>query len=147
MNKSQERIVRLIQKLEEIIPLYMKKDEDKGVSNGNVAVCLIDEAGGVFGKVFANNNKIRARESFRVAWIKASQVWLTGMKTGEYEKKVYSGELSEGISGINKPDFIGWEGGQPIILKDGSKLSIGFSGFRGVTDLEIVLKAIEQIET
>jgi glc operon protein GlcG len=147
MNKSQERIIHLIQKLEDLIPLYMKKDEDKSISNGNVAVCIIDEAGGVFGKVFVHNNKIRARESFRVAWIKASQVWLTGVKTGEYEKKVYNGELSEGISGINKPDFIGWEGGQPIVLKDGAKLSVGFSGFRGVTDLEIVLKALEQIET
>jgi glc operon protein GlcG len=147
MNKSQERIIHLIQKLEDIIPLYMKKDEDKFISNGNVAVCIIDEAGGVFGKVFVHNNKIRARESFRVAWIKASQVWLTGMKTGEFEKKVYTGELSEGISGINKPDFVGWEGGQPITLRDGSILSIGFSGFRGETDLEIVLKALEQIET
>ncbi len=146
MNKSQECIVSLIQKLEGLIPLYMKKDEDKGVSNGNVAVCIIDEAGGVFGKVFAHKNKIRARESFRIAWIKASQVWLTGMKTGEYEKKVYSGEINEGTVGISKPDLIGWEGGQPITLKDGSKLSVGFSGFRGVTDLEIVLKALEQIE-
>jgi len=147
MNNPQERIVHLIQRMEELIPLYMKKDEDKGVSNGNVAVCIIDEAGGVFGKVFAHNNKIRARESFRVAWTKASQVWLTGMKTGEYEKKVYANEISEDIAGIRKPDFIGWEGGQPIILKDGTKLSVGFSGFRGVTDLEIVLKALEQIET
>jgi uncharacterized protein GlcG (DUF336 family) len=146
MNISLERIDCLIRKIEELIPLYMKKDEDKAVSNGNVAVCIIDEAGSVVGKVFANNNKIRARESFKVAWIKASQVWLTGMKTGEYEKKVYSGELSEGIVGISKPDLIGWEGGQPVVLKDGSKLSIGFSGFRGVTDLEIVLKAVEQLE-
>jgi glc operon protein GlcG len=147
MDTSQDRIIRLIKKLEELIPLYMKNNEEKSISNGNVAVCIIDEAGGVYGKVFVNNDKIRARESFRVAWIKASQVWLTGMKTGEYEKKVYSGELSEGISGIRKPDFIGWEGGQPIVLKDGSKLSAGFSGFRGETDLEIVLKGIEQIET
>jgi glc operon protein GlcG len=147
MNKSQERIEHLIQKIEELIPLYLKKDEDNAVSNGNVAICIIDEAGGVSGKVFVHNNKIRARESFRVAWIKASQVWLTGMKTGEYEKKIYSGELSEGVSGINKPDFIGWEGGQPITLKDGSKLSVGFSGFRGETDLAIVLKALEKIET
>ena len=146
MNISLERIDCLIRKIEELIPLYMKKDEDKAVSNGNVAVCIIDESGRVFGKIFANNNKIRARESFRVAWIKASQVWLTGMKTGEYEKKVYSGEVSEGIAGIKKPDFIGWEGGQPVVLKDGSKLSIGFSGFRGETDLEIVLKAVERLE-
>ena len=147
MNKSQEYIISLIQKLEELVPLYKKKDEDKAVSNGNVAVCIIDEAGGVFGKVFIHNNKIRARESFRVAWTKASQVWLTGMKTGEYEKKIYNNEIAEETVGISKPEFIGWEGGQPIILKDGIKLSVGFSGFRGVTDLEIVLKALEQIET
>ena len=146
METSQNRMLRLINKLEELIPLYMKKEEERNISNGNVAVCIIDEAGGVYGKVFVNSDKIRARESFRVAWIKASQVWLTGMKTGEYEKKVYSGELSERISGIRKPDLIGWEGGQPVILKDGSKLSAGFSGFRGDTDLEIFLKGIEQIE-
>jgi hypothetical protein len=35
-------------------------------------------------------NKIR--ESFRVAWTKASQVWITGMKTGEYEKKIFNSE-------------------------------------------------------
>ena len=147
MNKSKERIEHLIQRIEKLIPLYMKKDEDKGVSNGNVALCIIDEAGEVFGKVFIHNNKIRARESFRVAWTKASQVWLTGMKTGEYEKKIYNNEIAEETVGISKPEFIGWEGGQPIILKDGIKLSVGFSGFRGVTDLEIVLKALEQIET
>ena len=143
MNNSLERIDCLIRKIEELIPLYRKKDEDKAVSNGNVAVCIIDEAGGVFGKVFANNNKIRARESFKVAWIKASQVWLTGMKTGEYEKKIYSGELSEGIVGISKPDLIGWEGGQPVVLDKYTKLSVGFSGFRGFNDLAIVTKAME----
>jgi glc operon protein GlcG len=146
MNKTKERIDRLIGKLDELVPLMMKREEDRAVSNGNTAVCIIDEAGEIFGKLFFNNNKIRARESFRVAWIKASQVWLTGMKTGEYEKKVYSGELSEGIAGISKPDFIGWEGGQPVVLKDGTKLSVGFSGFRGVTDLEIVLEAVAQVE-
>lgn len=146
MNKTTEQISRLLGKLDELVPVIVKREEDRAVSNGNVAVCIIDESGEIFGKLFVNNNKIRARESFRIAWIKASQVWLTGVKTGEYEKKVYSGEISEGIAGISKPDFIGWEGGQPVILKDGSQLSVGFSGFRGVTDLEIVLKAVEQIE-
>jgi glc operon protein GlcG len=130
-----------------LVPVIVKREEDRAVSNGNVAVCIIDESGEIFGKMFINTSKIRARESFRIAWIKASQVWLTGVKTGEYEKKVYSGEISEGIAGISKPDFIGWEGGQPVILKDGSQLSVGFSGFRGVADLEIVLKAVEQIDT
>jgi glc operon protein GlcG len=42
------------------------------------------------------------------------------------------------------PDMIGWEGGQPITLKDGTKLSIGYSGFRGTSDLEIVIKALKK---
>jgi glc operon protein GlcG len=145
MKKPSEEIEKLIEKIEELIPVYRNSEEDKNISNGNVAVCIISESGALFGKLFVNNNKIRARESYRVAWIKASQVWLTGMKTGEYEKKVYSGEINEGIAGISKPDLIGWEGGQPIILKSGLKLSVGFSGFRGITDLEIVVKASEQI--
>jgi len=146
MKKSTEQIEQLIRKIEELIPVYMNNNEDKNISNGNTAVCIIDESGALFGKLFVNNNKIRARESYRVAWIKASQVWLTGMKTGEYEKKVYSGEVNEGIAGISKPDLIGWEGGQPICFKNGLKLSVGFSGFRGTSDLEIVVKALEQID-
>ena len=146
MNAAQHRILQLLQKIEELVPVFMKKEEDKSISNGNVAVCVMDGDGGVYGKMFVNNDKIRARESFRVAWIKASQVWLTGMKTGEYEKKVFNGELSERTVGLRKPDLIGWEGGQPVVLKDGTKLSAGFSGFRGETDLEIVLKAVEQVE-
>jgi glc operon protein GlcG len=146
MNTSQARIIRLIKNIEELIPLYLKNNEEKNISNGNVAVCIIDGDGGVYGKVFVNSDKIRARESFRVAWVKASQVWLTGMKTGEYEKKIFNGELSERESGIKRPDFIGWQGGQPVVLKDGSKISAGFSGFHGETDLEIVLKASEKIE-
>jgi glc operon protein GlcG len=146
MKKSAEQIEQLIEKIEELIPFYRNSEEDKNISNGNTAVCIIDESGALFGKLFVNNNKIRARESFKVAWVKASQVWLTGLKTGEYEKKVYSGEINEGVAGISKPDLIGWEGGQPITLKSGLKLSVGFSGFRGVSDLEIVVKASEKIE-
>jgi uncharacterized protein GlcG (DUF336 family) len=146
MKTSAEQIELLIQKIEELIPVYMNNNEDKNISNGNTAVCIIDETGALFGKLFVNNNKIRTRESYRVAWIKASQVWLTGIKTGEYEKKVYIGEINEGIAGISKPDLIGWEGGQPITLKSGLKLSVGFSGFRGISDLEIVVKATEKIE-
>jgi glc operon protein GlcG len=65
------------------------------------------------------------------------------MATGEYEKKVFNGEIDERIYGISRPDFIGWQGGQPVALKDGSKLSVGFSGFRGISDIEIVKKALE----
>jgi glc operon protein GlcG len=68
------------------------------------------------------------------------------MKTGEYEKRLFNEEFDEKRFGIEKPDLIGWEGGQPIILKNGVKLSVGFSGFRGVYDLEIVVKAVAAME-
>jgi glc operon protein GlcG len=77
--------------------------------------------------------------------MKASQVWITGMKTGEFEKKVFNNELNEKTFGIRRPDFIGWEGGQPVKLADGTILSIGVSGFRSISDLEIVVKAINSI--
>jgi glc operon protein GlcG len=77
-----------------------------------------------------------------VAWTKASQVWLTGVKTGEYERMVFNKEVDENANGIEAPDLIGWEGGQPLVLKDGTVLSVGFSGFRGTTDLEIMVKAL-----
>ena len=73
------------------------------------------------------------------------QARLTGIKTGEYERRVFNKEIPENANGIENPDLIGWEGGQPITLPDGRKLSVGFSGFRGTTDLEIVIKAIERV--
>jgi uncharacterized protein GlcG (DUF336 family) len=90
-------------------------------------------------------DKIRQRNVFRIAWIKASQVWITGLKTGEYEKLVYAGKIDEEEYGIIRPDFIGWEGGQPIVVDAQTKLSVGFSGFRGRSDLQIVRKAVSSV--
>jgi glc operon protein GlcG len=59
---------------------------------------------------------------------------------------VFSGEINEWKYGIHRPNFIGWVGGQPIVLKDGTQLSIGFSGFRGESDLSIVMKAVSQLD-
>jgi len=134
---------RIISEIVELIPDYSSDPEDFGISNGNVAICIINEDGLVSGRLFGNN-KIRSRESFKVAWTKASQVWITGFKTGEYETLVYSNQINENDYGISRPDMIGWEGGQPLTLKDGTRLSIGFSGFRGTSDLEIVIKAIQK---
>lgn len=127
--------------IENLIPKYMDVPEDKRISNGNLAVCIIDESGLVYGKMFGTN-KVRLRQSYKVAWTKASQVWLTGVKTGEYERMVFNKEIVENANGIEAPDLIGWEGGQPMTLQDGTKLSVGFSGFRGVTDVEIMVKAL-----
>jgi uncharacterized protein GlcG (DUF336 family) len=142
-NGLSSTIEKLIDEMEALIPGYMNVEEDRSIANGNVSVCIIDESGKLYGRMYGTN-KIRCRETFRNAWVKASQVWITGMKTGEFERKIFSGEISDSF-GISMPDMIGWEGGQPIELSDGTKLSAGFSGFRGVTDLEIVVKALIKI--
>lgn len=136
-------IEKILAGVERLIPTYMADPRDQEISNGNVAICLIDENGIIYGKMFGIN-KPRLRQSYRVAWTKASQVWLTGIKTGEYEKRLFNGEFDENANGIEAPDLVGWVGGQPISLSDGTKLSVGFSGFRGTTDLEIVIRAIQE---
>ena len=138
-------INRLFAAIEKLIPIYMEDPLDKNIANGNVAVCIIDEDGMVYGKMFGTN-KPRLRQSYRVAWTKASQVWLTGVKTGEYERMVFNKEVEENGNGIEAPDLIGWQGGQPLIMKNGTALSVGFSGFRGIVDLEIMVKALTEAE-
>lgn len=145
INEIQLTINKLFDTIEKLIPIYMDVPEDKNISNGNVAACIIDENGLVHGKMFGTNNT-RLRQSYKVAWTKASQVWLTGVKTGEYERMVFNNEVDENGNGIEAPDLIGWQGGQPLTMKNGSKLAVGFSGFRGVTDLEIMEKALAEAE-
>jgi uncharacterized protein GlcG (DUF336 family) len=142
-NDIQSTVNKIISAVESLIPAYLSNPEDKNIGNGNLAICIIDEQGVVHGKLFGTD-KNRKRQSYKIAWIKASQVWITGLKTGEFETLAYSGKIDEDKFGIMRPDYIGWEGGQPITLRDGTKLSVGFSGFRGTSDLEIVVKAIEK---
>lgn len=139
-----QAITRIFAAIQDLIPEYMADPEDRRISDGNLAVCIIEENGTVHGKMFGTN-KPRLRQSYKVAWTKASQVWLTGVKTGAYEKMVFNKEVGENDNGIEAPDLIGWEGGQPMVMKDGTKLSVGFSGFRGVTDLEIMVRALARV--
>ena len=132
--------------IEKLIPVYMENPEDRQIANGNCAACIIDEHGTVHGKLFGTN-KPRLRQSYRVAWTKASQVWLTGYKTGEYERMVFTKQVGENANGIEAPDLIGWEGGQPLTLADRWKLSVGFSGFRGAVDIEIMVKARDEAQS
>lgn len=136
-------VSKMFAEIENLIPVYMQNPEDKSIANGNVAVCIIDENGMVYGRMYGKDRP-RLRQSYKVAWTKASQVWLTGVKTGEYEKMVFNQLVEENGNGIEAPDLIGWQGGQPLTLPDGSKLSVGFSGFRGVVDLEIMVKALDK---
>lgn len=143
-----ESLTGLIQKIiaavEKRVPDYLAIQEDRTLNDGNCALCIVDEIGNVYGKMFGND-KIRRRQCFRIAWIKASQVWITGYKTGEFEKLVFTGQVDEKQFGIIRPDFVGWIGGQPISVDAQTKLSVGFSGFRGTSDLEIVEKAVADV--
>jgi glc operon protein GlcG len=138
------KIGSIIGALDALIPEYSSNPAD-AFAGGNVAVCIIDANGGIHGNIWGTD-KVRGRNSFRLAWVKASQVWITGMKTGDYEKRLFNEEFDEGKYGIQKPDLIGWEGGQPVRLADGTVLSVGFSGFRGINDLEIVVRAVAAVE-
>ena len=136
-------IEKLISYIEELVPVYMAIPEDQAKSKGVASVCMIGEDEQVYGKIFGTD-KLRGRESFKIAWTKASQVWVTGFKTNDYERMVFTGQIDYHTFGIPLPDLVGYEGGQPINLRDGTKLAVGFSGFRGGSDLEIVEKAVEK---
>lgn len=140
-----ETVEKIIAALETLIPVYMEDPVEKSKSNGNVAVCIIDDKGKVYGKIFGET-KPKGRETFGIAWTKASQVWLTGIATREYERMIFTNEIPENAHGVRTPDLIGWAGGQPMTLPDGQKISVGFSGFRGVTDIEIMIRALETIQ-
>jgi glc operon protein GlcG len=129
----------------DLVQEYFRR-QDKPASEISAAICIIDESGIISGKLFAKDkpDKIKLREKYQIAWIKASQVWITGMKTFDFEQKVFNNEVNYKDFGIQPPDFIGWKGGQPLKL-DGTNLSIGFSGFSQQDDLEIVIRAVKAL--
>jgi uncharacterized protein GlcG (DUF336 family) len=140
-----QKIEEILDTIENLIPKYLEDPKDQLISDGNVAVCVIDKEGNVYGRLFGKD-KIRSRKAYLVAWTKASQVWITGIATGLYEQKVFNNEIDDKIYGILKPDLIGWQGGLPVTLKSGNEISIGFSGFRGFIDVDIVNKAVELVD-
>lgn len=138
-------VEKILESLDELVPEYLEIPEDKAISNGGAAVCIIGEDGRIYGKLYGED-KLRCRETFKIAWTKASQVWITGIETNEFERLVFNDLIDYRRFGIKMPDMVGYKGGQPVTCSDGTKLSIGFSGFRGANDLEIVIKAIEKAE-
>lgn len=138
-------IENLFSAIEKRFPAYLSNPIDINISKGNSAVCVIDHDGNVYGKLYGTD-KILQRNFFRIAWIKASQVWITGIKTGEFERLVFTKQIDERKFGLSMPDFIGWDGGQPITVDNETGPSVGFSGLQGIHDLEIVAKAFEDIQ-
>ncbi|MGZ5222196.1 MAG: hypothetical protein ACXWC7_19070 [Chitinophagaceae bacterium] len=143
---TQEHLQGIINKMMESmtaqIPSFKNSIPDWSISDGNTAVCIIDDAGNIYGKIWGSD-KLRGRKFYDVAYRKASQVWITGYRTGEFERLVFTDKLNYRDFGIELPDLMGWEGGQPIQLDSNTCISCGFSGFKGINDLAIVKKAAE----
>jgi uncharacterized protein GlcG (DUF336 family) len=125
------------------IPTFKSSEMDWSISEGNVAICVINDAGDIYGKIWGND-KVRGRGFYDIAYRKASQVWITNMKTGEYEVEVFAGRINYKDFGIELPDLMGWKGGQPIQLDMKTRIYCGFSGFEGENDLSIVKRAAEK---
>jgi uncharacterized protein GlcG (DUF336 family) len=130
--------------IERLVPEFMQNPDDAKIADGNVVLMIVDAAGHMYGKMFGED-PVRQREICKVAWQKALQVKMTGMATGRYEELVYSKQVEWWKYGIKKPDFVGWEGGLPVLLSDGTKLSVAFSGFRAETDCEIIRRAVAML--
>jgi hypothetical protein len=134
--------VKLFAAIEALIPEFCKNQVDFGVNNGNLAVFLIGPNGEIFGQTFGKDMP-KCRDTSITAWKKASQVWLTRVATGEYERKVFNGEVEWWNYGVMKSDLIGWNGGIPAVMDDGTEIALGFSGFRGETDVELLEAALK----
>jgi glc operon protein GlcG len=140
----QEVIAKIIENVSAQIPGYHNIPEDWSNCEGNVALCIIDDSGNVHGKIWGFD-KLRGRRYFDVAYRKAAQAWITGYATNAYERLIFNEQLNYKDFGIELPELIGWKGGQPIALDKDTKIYCGFSGFRGVTDIAIVKKAVDEV--
>ncbi len=136
---------RLLAGIEALVPACMENPADRDNSHGNVTAFIVAESGQIFARMFGAD-RLRQRGTCRVAWQKATQVWLTGIATGRYEELVYSKRLDPSKFGINHPDFIGWDGGLPVELADGTQLAVAVSGFTGETDCAIIRRAVAKLE-
>ena len=138
---SQKSIAeQLVDEVARLVPSFLEDPVDREMSKGNAAIAVIDPAGQIHGRIFGSD-KAKSRWVFGIANRKVIQVWSTGYATGLFEELVYAGKVDDSVFGINRPDFIGWEGGVPLLLPDGALIAAAFSGFRGVKDVEIVVRA------
>jgi uncharacterized protein GlcG (DUF336 family) len=136
---------QLIAEVEKLIPAAMQNPEDRDNSRGNVTLLIIAEGGQIFGRMFGDDNRTR-RGTSRIAWQKATQVWMTGQATGKFEKQVYgSAGVDPGQFGLQHPDLIGWDGGLPLAARDGTKFAAAMSGFSGKTDCNIIRQAVAKV--
>ena len=135
-----ETIHSLIRAIESLVPKYLQIPEDFQIAEGNMALYILDADGNMYGKMFGSD-RAKQRISGKVAWYKVNQVWLTHKPTGVYEQLVYNNQVNWWEFGVPKNEFIGWEGGMPAELVDGSQIAIALSGLRGDKDCEVIREA------
>lgn len=123
-----------------LYPDYARNPEDIRWNKGNAVFLCLGPDGEVRGHVFGDSREIQ-HKCHQIAERKLLQVWRTGYHTGRFEELVFAGKLDEGTFGLQRPDFIGWEGGVPLRTADGRLVAAAFSGFRGVMDIEIIERA------
>lgn len=141
---NRELALALADAVSALVPEFLEDPIDFGMSKGNAAFVAVDPDGNIAGRIFGQD-KNHGRGCFGIAQRKVSQVWITGYATGHFEELVYSRKLDDSRFGINRPDFIGWEGGVPLRCPDGGLLAAAFSGFRGEKDIEIIQRAAAAI--
>src|SRR4051812_30086577 len=94
---------QLITEIEKLIPAAMQNPEDRDNSQGNVTLLIIAQDGQIFGRMFGTDHRIR-RGTSRIAWQKATQVWMTHQATGQFEKQVYGpANVDPGQFGLQHP--------------------------------------------
>jgi hypothetical protein len=76
---------------------------------------------------------------------KARQVWITGIKTVESEKKKYIIMDQKKIFGVKPPCFISWLIGKPVVLKNGAHFSVGSRGPIGAYCPAIIQWSFEKL--
>lgn len=135
---------QLCDEIARLVPVFLEDPIDAKQSQGNAACLAIGPDGDVAGRIFGTD-RARGRWCFGIAQRKVSQVWATGYATARFEELVFAGKLDEHQFGLSRPDFIGWEGGVPLWLENGSLLAAAFSGFRGIKDVEIVQRAARSL--
>lgn len=128
---------RLLAEVVRLYPRYAAQPLDVQWNHGNAAFLCIGADGEIVGRLFGADAETRQRVH-QVATRKVLQVWRTGYHTGRFEQLVFAGKLDEGAFGLQRPDFIGWEGGVPLTDEKGGLIAAAFSGFRGSSDIEII---------
>ena len=127
-----------------LIPKFLENPNDFSIAEGNLSCLIMDESGNMIGKHWGTDH-VKQRKSAQTAMQKVLQVWLTDTRTYTFEQEVYSKQKNWWEYGIPLPELIGWEGGIPARLADGTKVAIAISGMYGDKDAALILDACATI--